>query len=90
MVGLSLTKLMPSLATSTANAALPSLARNYAASYQAAQWIVRSYLLTVTTLIVAVGRLGDIQRAVSANESWKSVACRCDRGTLDLTAGFTL
>lgn len=60
LVGLSLTMLMPSLATSTANVALPSLARIFMASFQGAQWIVLSYLLTITALIVAVGRLGDI------------------------------
>lgn len=60
LAGLSLTMLMPSLATSTANIALPDLARTFAASFQAAQWIVLSYLLTVTALIVAGGRLGDV------------------------------
>jgi MFS family permease len=60
LIGLSLTMLMPSLATSTANVALPDLARSFAASFQAVQWIVISYLLTITALIVAVGRLGDI------------------------------
>lgn len=60
LIGLSLTMLMPSLATSTANVALPDLARSFAASFQAVQWIVISYLLTITALIVTVGRLGDI------------------------------
>ena len=31
-----------------------------AASFQQVQWIVLSYLLAVTTLIVSVGRLGDL------------------------------
>lgn len=60
LAGLSLTMLMPSLATSTANVALPSLARNFAASFQAAQWVVLGYLLTVTAFVVVAGRLGDI------------------------------
>lgn len=60
LVGLSLSMLMPSLATSTANVALPSLAQTFAASFQAAQWIVLSYLLTITALLVAVGHLGDV------------------------------
>ena len=60
LTGLSLTMLMPSLATSTANVALPSLARAFAASFQAAQWIVLAYLLTVTALVVVAGRLGDV------------------------------
>lgn len=60
LVGLSLTMLMPSLATSTANVALPNIARTFAASFQAVQWVVLSYLLTITALVVAVGGLGDI------------------------------
>ncbi len=60
LAGLSLTMLMPSLATSTVNVALPSLARTFASSFQATQWIVLAYLLTVTALVVVAGRLGDI------------------------------
>ncbi|HEX8056007.1 MAG TPA: MFS transporter [Novosphingobium sp.] len=60
LAGLSLTMLMPSLATSTANVALPSLARTFGASFQAAQWIVLAYLLTVTALVVVAGRLSDV------------------------------
>ena len=57
---LSLSMLMPSLDTSIANAALPTLALAFSASFQAVQWIVLAYLLAITTLIVSVGRLGDI------------------------------
>ncbi|EXS69964.1 MFS transporter [Sphingobium sp. Ant17] len=60
LAGLSLAMLMPSFATSTANVALPELTKLYAASFQAAQWVVLSYLLTITALIVVVGRLGDV------------------------------
>jgi EmrB/QacA subfamily drug resistance transporter len=52
--------LMPSLDTSIANVGLPSLARAFAASFQHVQWIVLAYLLAITTLIVSVGRLGDL------------------------------
>jgi EmrB/QacA subfamily drug resistance transporter len=52
--------LMPSLDTSIANVALPTLAQAFSASFQAVQWIVLAYLLAITTLIVSVGRLGDI------------------------------
>jgi EmrB/QacA subfamily drug resistance transporter len=52
--------LMPSLDTSIANVALPTLAHAFTASFQDVQWIVPAYLLAVTTLIVTVGRLGDI------------------------------
>ena len=52
--------LMPSLDTSIAHAGLPTLAQAFSASFQAVQWIVLAYLLAITTLIVGVGRLGDI------------------------------
>ncbi len=60
LAGLSLSMLMPSLDTSIANAGLPTLAQAFHASFQAVQWIVIAYLLAITTLIVSVGRLGDI------------------------------
>jgi len=52
--------LMSSLDTSIANAGLPALAHAFNASFQDVQWIVLAYLLAVTSLIVSVGRLGDI------------------------------
>ncbi|HRH95450.1 MAG TPA: MFS transporter, partial [Prosthecobacter sp.] len=52
--------LLSSLGTSIANVALPTLAQTFSASFQEVQWIVLAYLLAVTTLIVSVGRLGDI------------------------------
>ena len=60
LVSLSLSMLMSSLATSIANAGLPTLAQTFNASFQQVQWIVLAYLLTITTLIVSAGRLGDI------------------------------
>lgn len=52
--------LLSSLGTSIANVALPTLAQAFTASFQEVQWIVIAYLLAITTLIVSVGRLGDI------------------------------
>jgi EmrB/QacA subfamily drug resistance transporter len=60
LASLCLSMLMPSLDTSIANAGLPTLAQAFGASFQAVQWIVLAYLLAITTLIVSVGRLGDI------------------------------
>jgi len=57
---LSLAVLLSSLGTSIANVALPTLARAFTASFQDVQWIVLAYLLAITTLIVSVGRLGDV------------------------------
>jgi EmrB/QacA subfamily drug resistance transporter len=52
--------LLSSLDTSIANVALPTLTQVFSASFQDVQWVVLAYLLTITTLIVSVGRLGDI------------------------------
>lgn len=60
LAGLSLSMLMSSLDTSIANAGLPTLARAFSATFQESQWIVLAYLLAITTLIVSVGRIGDI------------------------------
>ena len=60
LASLSLSVLLSSLGTSIANVALPNLALAFNASFQAVQWIVLAYLLAITTLIVSVGRLGDI------------------------------
>jgi EmrB/QacA subfamily drug resistance transporter len=60
LVSLSLSMLLSSLGTSIANVGLPTLAHAFNASFQEVQWVVLAYLLAVTTLIVSVGRLGDI------------------------------
>lgn len=59
LIALSLAVLMPSLDTSIANVALPTMARAFGATFQGVQWIVLAYLLAVTTLIVSAGSLGD-------------------------------
>ena len=60
LAGLSLSMLLSSLGTSIANVALPTLAHAFNASFQQVQWIILAYLLAITTLIVSVGRLGDL------------------------------
>lgn len=60
LVSLSLSMLLSSLGTSIANVGLPTLATVFDASFQQVQWIVLAYLLAITTLIVSVGRLGDL------------------------------
>jgi EmrB/QacA subfamily drug resistance transporter len=60
LASLSLSMLMSSLGTSSANVGLPALAQAFGASFQQVQWVILAYLLTITTLIVSVGRLGDI------------------------------
>jgi EmrB/QacA subfamily drug resistance transporter len=60
LASLSLSMLLASLGTSIANVALPTLAHAFTASFQQVQWVVLAYLLAITTLIVSVGRLGDL------------------------------
>jgi EmrB/QacA subfamily drug resistance transporter len=60
LASLSLSMLLSSLGTSIANVGLPTLAQVFNASFQDVQWIVLAYLLAITTLIVSVGRLGDL------------------------------
>jgi EmrB/QacA subfamily drug resistance transporter len=60
LASLALGMLLPSLGTSIANVALPTLAEAFGASFQHVQWVVLAYLLATTTLIVSVGRLGDV------------------------------
>ncbi|PVE22413.1 MFS transporter [Microvirga sp. KLBC 81] len=60
LVGLSLSMLLPSLGTSISNVGLPAVAQAFTGSFQQVQWVVLAYLLTITTLSVDVGRLGDI------------------------------
>ena len=60
LASLCLSMLMPSLDTSIANAGLPALARALSASFAQVQWVVLAYLLAVTALIVAAGRLADL------------------------------
>ncbi len=60
LASLALAVLLSSLGTSIANVALPTLAREFGASFQAVQWVVLAYLLAVTTALVIVGRLGDL------------------------------
>lgn len=60
LIGLCLSMLMSALGTSIANVALPTLAQAFRASFPEVQWVVLAYLLTITTLIVSVGRIGDL------------------------------
>src|SRR3954454_20255507 len=60
LASLALSMLLSSLGTSIANVGLPTLALAFDASFQEVQWIVLAYLLAITTLIVSLGRLGDL------------------------------
>ena len=60
LASLSLAMLLPSLGTSSANVALPTLAHGFGATFGQVQWIVLAYLVAVTSLVVGAGRLGDL------------------------------
>jgi EmrB/QacA subfamily drug resistance transporter len=60
LVGLSMSVLLASLGTSISNVALPTFVETFGSTIQQVQWIVLAYLLAVTTLVVSVGRLGDL------------------------------
>ena len=59
LAALSLSMLLSSLGTSIANVGLPTLSQAFHASFQEVQWVVLAYLLSITALIVGIGRLGD-------------------------------
>lgn len=60
LVTLCIGVLLPSLGISIANVALPTFAAGFQASFHETQWVILSYLLSITTLIVGAGRLGDL------------------------------
>ncbi len=60
LASLSLSMLLSSIGTSIANVSLPTLAQAFNASFQQVQWVVIAYLVAITTVIVSVGRLGDM------------------------------
>jgi EmrB/QacA subfamily drug resistance transporter len=45
---------------SIVNVALPTLVEAFATQFAVVEWVVLAYLLTVTTLMLSVGRLGDM------------------------------
>ncbi len=60
MLGIGLGVLMFTLDVSIVNIALPSLVRILHTDFATIQWVVLSYLLVVTALVLGVARLGDM------------------------------
>ena len=78
LASLCLCALLAALGTSSANIALPALMLAFGAPLQQVQWVAIAYLLAVTTLIVSVGRLGDMlgrRRLLLAGVGLFSAAC---------------
>jgi EmrB/QacA subfamily drug resistance transporter len=60
LFGLCLVVLLSQLGGTIVNVGLPTLMDAFQAGFGAVQWVVLSYLLAVTAIIVSVGRLGDL------------------------------
>lgn len=78
LAGLSLCMLLATLGTSIANVGLPQMAEGFTAAFAAVQWVVLSYLLAITAVLVGVGRLGDRfghRRLLLAGVAVFAVAC---------------
>lgn len=58
--GLAMSMLLASLGVSTPNVALPTLAKQFNASFPQVQVVILSYLIAVTVMIVSAGRFGDL------------------------------
>lgn len=57
---LCLTTLMSSIDTSIVNIGLRTIEEALKADFSSVQWVILSYMLAVTSLIVGIGRIGDI------------------------------
>lgn len=60
LLSLSLAMLLSSLGTSIANIGLPTLGKVFSAPFPQVQWVVLAYLLSLTSLVILAGRLGDL------------------------------
>jgi MFS family permease len=60
IAGLAVAMMVSSMGVSLPYVALPTLGEAFGVSLQAVQWIVISYLISVTALVVGAGRMGDI------------------------------
>lgn len=60
ILGLSFAILMTSIDTNIVSVGLPTIAKVLNTSFSKVQWIVLSYLLTISILIVGIGRIGDM------------------------------
>ncbi|MEC4818011.1 MAG: MFS transporter [Scytonema sp. PMC 1069.18] len=60
MLGICLGVLMFTIDTSIVNIALPTLVKIFSTNYVTIQWVVLSYLLVVTALVLGAARLGDM------------------------------
>lgn len=57
---LCITSLMSAIDTSIINIGVPTIEKALNTDFSSVQWVILSYLLAVTSLIVGIGRIGDI------------------------------
>ena len=60
VLSLAVSMLLASVGISIPNVALPTLAKEFDATFPQVQWIVLSYLLAITMMIVNAGKMGDV------------------------------
>jgi len=60
LLGIGMGMLMSTLDASIVNVSLPTLVRALNTDFATVQWVVLSYLLVITTLMLSVARLGDM------------------------------
>lgn len=60
MAAVSATTLLATIDGSIVNVALPTMVKELATSFNVIQWVALAYLLTIATLTMSMGRLGDV------------------------------
>jgi len=60
MVAVGVSILLSTIDLTIVNVALPTLVRDLSSDFPTVQWVVLSYLLTQATLLLGIGRLGDM------------------------------
>lgn len=61
LVAVSMGTFLATIDSSIVNVALPTLNQVFKTDFATVQWVVLGYLLTVTTLMLSIGRLGDMR-----------------------------
>lgn len=60
MAAVAMAIFLATIDSSIVNVALPTLVRELGVGFPTVQWVVLAYLLTLATLILSMGRLGDM------------------------------
>ena len=60
MAAVAMSTFLATIDGSIVNVALPTLVRELDAGFATVQWVVLVYLLTLATLLLSMGRLGDM------------------------------